>query len=363
MSSKDALQQNASDAGGASDANAAEDLTENVFFGPEWRSDAPSSEDDIESAASHSNSPVGFAQDSAGGPPPSAPYVTDAAQPASADTLATHADDLPAGQKESPASKMTLMEHLFELRVRLVRCCIAVGLAFFVCWSVVNPIFDTLVNPLLAVLPANSTAIYTTLPEGFFTRMFIAFVGSLFLASPVIFYQLWCFIAPGLYDEEKRFIIPIALVSAFFFTAGGSFCYFMVFPYAFSFFVGFSTESIVIMPKISDYLDFVLKLILAFGLIFEMPLFAFFLARMGLVTAAIMRKVRRYAVLTIFIVAAILTPPDVVSQLLMACPMLMLYEVSILVASAFGRGGVKSNAEKDKAEEKQYSRSRRLRPL
>ncbi|MDR0816908.1 MAG: twin-arginine translocase subunit TatC [Desulfovibrio sp.] len=352
MSSEDALQQNVPD--GASDANVAEDFTENVFSGPEWRSEAILSEDDIESAASHSDSPPGFAQDSAGGPP-FAPYVTDAAQLASADTLATRADDLPlpAGQEESPASKMPLMEHLYELRVRLVRCCIAVGLAFFVCWSVVEPIFNTLVNPLLAVLPANSTAIYTTLPEGFFTRMFIAFMCSLFLASPVIFYQMWCFIAPGLYDEEKRFIIPIALVSAFFFIAGGSFCYFVVFPYAFSFFVSFSTESIVVMPKISDYLDFVLKLILAFGLIFEMPLFAFFLARMGLVTAAIMRKVRRYAVLTIFIVAAILTPPDVVSQLLMACPMLMLYEVSILVASAFGRGGVKPDAGKDKAEEKQ----------
>ncbi|MDR3362048.1 MAG: twin-arginine translocase subunit TatC [Desulfovibrio sp.] len=243
-----------------------------------------------------------------------------------------------AAQQESPADKMPLMEHLNELRVRLTRCCIAVGLAFFACWAVVEPIFDALVSPLLAVLPDKSSAMYTTLPEGFFTRMYIAFIVGIFLASPVIFYQIWRFIAPGLYEEEKRFILPIAVVSAVFFLGGGCFCYFIVFPYAFSFFVSFATESIVIMPKISEYLDFVLKLTLAFGLIFEMPLFSFFLARMGVVTAAMMRKTRRYAILVIFIVAAILTPPDVVSQLLMACPMIMLYELSILVAAAFGRG-------------------------
>jgi sec-independent protein translocase protein TatC len=243
-----------------------------------------------------------------------------------------------AAQQESPTDKMPLMEHLNELRVRLTRCCIAVGLAFLACWAVVEPIFDALISPLLAVLPDKSSAMYTTLPEGFFTRMYIAFIVGIFLASPVIFYQIWRFIAPGLYEEEKRFLVPIAVVSAIFFLGGGCFCYFIVFPYAFSFFVSFATESIVIMPKISEYLDFVLKLILAFGLIFEMPLFSFFLARMGVVTAAMMRKGRRYAILLIFIVAAILTPPDVVSQLLMACPMIMLYELSILVAAAFGRG-------------------------
>lgn len=232
---------------------------------------------------------------------------------------------------------MTLMDHLGELRVRLVRCCIAVGLGFLLCWVVVDPLFNALMEPLLAVLPDGSHAQYTTLPEGFFTRMYIAFVAGVFVASPVIFYQVWSFIAPGLYDEEKRFIVPVAVLSAFFFICGGAFCYFVVFPYAFSFFVSFATERIVAMPKVSDYLGFVLKLILAFGLIFEMPLFAFFLSRMGLITATMMRKGRRYAVLAIFIVAAILTPPDVVSQMLMACPMLFLYEISILVAAAFGR--------------------------
>lgn len=167
--------------------------------------------------------------------------------------------------------------------------------------------------------------------------MYIAFVAGVFLASPAIFYQVWAFVAPGLYDEEKRYIVPIALLSALFFIAGGAFCYFIVFPFAFSFFVSFSTPEIVITPKVSDYLSFVLKLLIAFGLIFEMPIFTLFLARMGLLTAAMMRKGRRYAIVGIFILAAILTPPDVVSQLLMACPMLLLYEASIGVAALFGR--------------------------
>lgn len=246
---------------------------------------------------------------------------------------------------DGPDKPMGLMDHLGELRVRIVRCCIAIVLGFFVCWAVVDPIFDALVNPLLAVLPKGSHAIYTTLPEGFFTRMYIALVAGIFASSPVIFYQIWSFISPGLYEEEKKYIIPIAVMSALFFASGGAFCYFVVFPYAFSFFVSFATEEIVAMPKVSDYLSFVLKLILAFGIIFEMPLFAFFLARMGVITAAMMRKARRYAVLGIFVLAAILTPPDVVSQLLMACPMLVLYEISIWVAAAFGRKPQKSEDE------------------
>lgn len=227
---------------------------------------------------------------------------------------------------------MTLMEHLSELRQRLVRSAIASGIGFLICWCVVDFLFNILMNPLLVALPPGSHAQYTTLPEGFFTRMYIAFVAGIFIMSPYIFYQIWAFIAPGLYDEEKKYIIPIAFLSGIFFIAGGLFCYFIVFPYAFSFFVSFATEEIVATPKVSDYLSFVLKLLLAFGLIFEMPLFSLFLSRMRIITAQRMRKIRRYAVLIIFIVAAILTPPDVISQLLMAGPMLILYEISILVA-------------------------------
>lgn len=345
------------------------DFESSTFSGPEWQPDAPATganahtgdadAPSLDVAAqlaaelAHTAEPNAAAADGMNGAPPlppSPPTDTPAGSPAGPPAPRTDGSPAPAEDEEgeeAAGKPMSLMDHLGELRVRLVRCCIAVGLGFLACWAVVDPIFNALVDPLLAVLPKGSHAIYTTLPEGFFTRMYIAFVAGVFVSSPVIFYQVWSFIAPGLYEEEKRYIIPVAVLSALFFMAGGAFCYFVVFPYAFSFFVSFATESIVAMPKVSDYLGFVLKLILAFGLIFEMPLFAFFLARMGLITATMMRKARRYAILAIFVVAAILTPPDVVSQLLMACPMLVLYELSILVAATFGRKKAKPESEEN----------------
>ena len=287
--------------------------------------------------------------------PPAGAVQSPAAEP---ENLPIQSESTPPATPEDEAEKeeaddrpMGLMDHLSELRGRLVRCCLAVMVGFIACWAVVDPIFDALVAPLLSVLPDGSHAIYTTLPEGFFTRMHIAFVAGVFVSSPAIFYQVWAFIAPGLYEEEKRSIIPVAVMSAFFFVSGGAFCYFIVFPNAFAFFMSYATDSIVAMPKISDYLSFVLKLILAFGLVFEMPLFAFFLARMGIITAELMRRVRRYAILAIFIVAAILSPPDVVSQLLMAAPMLVLYEVSIFVAAGFGKKPAKEEDESDEKPE------------
>lgn len=246
----------------------------------------------------------------------------------------------PADEEETPdpsEKSMSLLDHLNEMRWRLVRCLIAAAVGFCVCWAFVEPIFAVLVKPLLAVLPDGGNAMYSTMPEAFFIRMFVACIAGVFLASPVIFYQIWAFISPGLYEEEKLFIVPVAIISAVFFVGGALFCYYIVFPFAFQFFMSYNTEQIRVMPRISDYVDFVLKLLIAFGLIFEMPLFAFFLSRMGVLTAAMMRRARRYAILGIFIVAAILTPPDVLSQLLMAVPMLVLYEISVIVAAVFGK--------------------------
>lgn len=246
----------------------------------------------------------------------------------------------PAAEEETPdpsEKPMSLLDHLNEMRWRLVRCLIAAAVGFCVCWAFVEPIFAVLVKPLLAVLPDGGNAMYSTMPEAFFIRMFVACIAGVFLASPVIFYQIWAFISPGLYEEEKLFIVPVAIISAVFFVGGALFCYYIVFPFAFQFFMSYNTEQIRVMPRISDYVDFVLKLLIAFGLIFEMPLFAFFLSRMGVLTAAMMRQARRYAILGIFIVAAILTPPDVLSQLLMAVPMLVLYEISVIVAAVFGK--------------------------
>ena len=227
--------------------------------------------------------------------------------------------DPPSGEEEEPEEErpMTLLEHLGELRKRLVRGFLAILIGFFACYGFAQQLFYYLSLPLLKVMPAD---------------MKVAFVAGVFVACPFLFYQIWAFIAPGLYEEEKKYIIPLALSSALFFILGGVFCYFGVFPFAFEFFMSYSTDNIVAMLSIDEYLSFALKMVLAFGLIFEMPLFSFFLARMGLITAQKMREVRKYAILAIFVVAAILTPPDVFSQTLLAIPMYCLFEVGVFFA-------------------------------
>lgn len=303
---------------------------------------------DVQAAQAEGTSPeertdtdaaAGTASDAAG--EASAPLSENAAVPATGgDGGDQPPAQPPADEEETPdpsEKPMSLLDHLNEMRWRLVRCLIAAAVGFCVCWAFVEPIFAVLVKPLLAVLPDGGNAMYSTMPEAFFIRMFVACIAGVFLASPVIFYQIWAFISPGLYEEEKLFIVPVAIISAVFFVGGALFCYNIVFPFAFQFFMSYNTEQIRVMPRISDYVDFVLKLLIAFGLIFEMPLFAFFLSRMGVLTAAMMRQARRYAILGIFIVAAILTPPDVLSQLLMAVPMLVLYEISVVVAAVFGK--------------------------
>lgn len=302
------------------------------------------SETPREQAASDPNSPVQTLPDQAlaepwpgaAGNPPAPPVPPQAGG----------GDDEQDGDAPKPEKSMTLLDHLGELRSRLVRGFVAVLIAFFGCYSFAKELFHALSQPLLAVMPADAKFIYTGVAEGFFVDLKVGFVAALFAASPYLFYQIWAFVAPGLYEEEKRYAIPLALCSAVFFIGGAAFCYLVVFPFAFTFFLSYSTESIVAMLSISEYLSFALKMLIAFGLIFEMPLFAFFLSRMGLITAQKMRRARKYSVLGVFVVAAILTPPDVFSQILMALPMLLLYEISILVAAAAGRKKEKSHEPK-----------------
>ena len=228
---------------------------------------------------------------------------------------------------------MTLMGHLNELRRRLFRMVIIVILGFVAFYGVSEYLYAYLSAPLQEQLPAGSKLIYTSPAGAFFTYMKVALVASLFGTSPITFYQIWAFIAPGLYKEEKRAVLPLAFFSSIFFIAGAAFCFFLVFPIAFKFFMGFATDTIVPMISVEEYLGFALKLLIAFGVVFEMPLFAYFLSRFGILSPDFMRRQRRYAILFIFIIAAILTPPDVFSQCLMAMPMLLLYEVSIYVSA------------------------------
>jgi sec-independent protein translocase protein TatC len=232
---------------------------------------------------------------------------------------------------------MSFFDHLRELRTRMVRSLLALAVGFFGCYAWSKELFDILIQPLVKVFPPGGALIYTALPEAFMTYMKVSIVAGFLAVSPYIFYQVWCFIAPGLYKEEKIWLIPIAFFSAFFFVAGAMFGYYVVFPYAFQFFMEYASETIKPMPSLAEYFSFSLKLLFAFGVIFELPLFIFFLARIGLVTPKSLRKFRRYAILLAFIVGAVLTPPDVISQCLMALPLLILYELSILVAVVFGK--------------------------
>ncbi len=234
--------------------------------------------------------------------------------------------------------KIPFTAHLEELRRRLIRCVYAVGILFLACYGFKEKIFEFIAIPLVASLPdKNSWMVFTGVAEAFFTYMKLAFIAAIFIASPYIFYQFWSFVSPGLYAKEKKLVVPIAVTSSLLFVTGAAFGYFVVFPFGFTYFMSFTTETIRPMLSLREYLDFVTAMLLAFGLVFELPLVVFFLAKAGIVTAGMLTKNRRYSIVGIFIVAAILTPPDVVSQSLMAIPLLILYEISVVVARMVGR--------------------------
>lgn len=235
------------------------------------------------------------------------------------------------------ADRQPFTEHLEELRKRLITCFIAVGIGFVASYAFKEDLFYILVAPLKQAMKEGDTLIYTHLPEAFFTFLKTALIAGIMLASPVIIYQFWMFMAPGLYANEKRLLVPILLLSTLFFTGGALFGYFVVFPFGFKFFLSFATDTIRPMPSMKEYLGFAAKLLLAFGIVFELPLVITFLARLGIVSVAFLRKYRKYAILLFFCCAAILTPPDVVTQIMMALPLIVLYEVSIIGARIFGR--------------------------
>jgi sec-independent protein translocase protein TatC len=234
---------------------------------------------------------------------------------------------------------MPLTEHLEELRWRLIRAILAITAGATACYWVSDELFAILIHPLTANTDTSVEIIGTGVAEAFFTKLKVAVIGGVFLASPVIFYQLWRFIAPGLYESEKRYVVPFVLFATIFFVAGAGFCYEMVFPVSYAFFLE-QYKTIGIQPsiRISEYLSFTSRMLLAFGATFELPVITFFLARIGVVTHRTMISYLRYAILAIFIIAAVLTPgPDIASQFLLAAPLLVLYVLSIAVAYLFAR--------------------------
>ena len=229
-----------------------------------------------------------------------------------------------------------------------------IGVAFALSYAYIKEIVEILMRPLVKTLPPGSSLVFTAVPEAFFTYFKAALLAGVFFSSPFILYQLWAFVSPGLYQREKRYVFPYIFVSSFFFVLGAAFCYFIVFPTVFRFFLSFATDTIRPMPSIREYLTFTIKLLLAFGLLFQWPALVLFLARMGVVTYPFLSRNRKYAILLIFVAAAVLTPPDLVSQLLLAGPLIVMYEGSIWMAKIFGRkekGGEREEGKEESSSE------------
>ncbi|MBY4597943.1 twin-arginine translocase subunit TatC [bacterium BD-1] len=237
-----------------------------------------------------------------------------------------------AGQPEE-----TLMGHLLELRSRLLKGVVAVLAVFAALMPFANRLYAELAAPLLSKLPAGGQLVAIEVASPFFTPVKLAFFAALVLAAPVLIYQAWAFVAPGLYQNEKRLAKPLLVAAVLLFYAGCAFAYFLVLPMVFGFLTAITPEGVAMMTDISRYLDFVLVIFLAFGLSFELPVAVVVLVVLGVVTPAQLREARGYVVVGVFILAAIITPPDVVSQLMLAIPMCLLYELGIVAGAVLKR--------------------------
>jgi sec-independent protein translocase protein TatC len=240
---------------------------------------------------------------------------------------------------EQAAGEETFISHLVELRDRLVKASIGIALVCgaLLLWPGPARIYDFLAAPMLAALPAGSKMIATGVVAPFLVPMKVTLLIAFILALPWVFYQIWAFVAPGLYAHEKRLVLPLVISSSILFMLGVAFCYFFVFGRVFHFIGAFAPSSIAVTPDIENYLDFVMSMCLAFGATFEVPVVVVILVRMGLVSVDKLKSVRPYVIVGAFVVAAIVTPPDVVSQLALALPMCLLYELGLLVAPIFVR--------------------------
>ena len=245
--------------------------------------------------------------------------------------------------------RMPLTSHLEELRRKLMISGASWLVAFLACYAYSEPLFDLIADPVRQALPEGTSLVFITATEPFFTYLKIAALAGLLVSLPVIFWQLWSFVAPGLYHHEKRYVIPFVLASTFCFAVGAYFGFNFVFPMAFKVLIEFGTGSgdLNAMLSMGAYLSLSSKLLLAFGLVFELPVVIFFLARMGVVDYKMLARNRKFALLAAFLIGAMLTPPDVFSQTALALPFIVLYEIGIIVARLFG----KRREEEDETEE------------
>jgi sec-independent protein translocase protein TatC len=240
-------------------------------------------------------------------------------------------------EDELAGTEQPFVSHLVELRDRLIKATIAIGIVAAVLAFYPGPgaLYDILAAPLVAHLPKGATLIATSVISPFMVPLKIMLMAAFLIALPVVLWQVWAFVAPGLYSHEKKLVLPLVVSSTVLFFAGVAFCYFFVFGQVFAFIQSFAPKSITAAPDIEAYLSFVLTMFLAFGFAFEVPIAVIVLARMGVVSIEKLREFRGYFIVMAFIIAAVITPPDVVSQLALAIPMVLLYEVGIWAAQLF----------------------------
>jgi sec-independent protein translocase protein TatC len=231
--------------------------------------------------------------------------------------------------------KALLATYLREIRKRLILSFIAVGVGFVICYGFSDSIFDILAAPLIKTMPAENTLIFRSVAEAFFTYMKVGFVAGLMLASPFVLYQIWGFVSRRLDQDKKRYVLPFVLAGSFFFALGILFGYFVALPFGCKFLLKYATKSIRPFMDMNAYLSFSVRFLLVFGLVFEFPVLLLVLARIGAINAKMLAQKRRYAILLIFIFALVIAPPDFISQVLMALPLMGLYEVSILLCKIF----------------------------
>lgn len=231
----------------------------------------------------------------------------------------------------------TFISHLIEMRDRLLRAVIAVVVIFICLFPWAQDLYALLAKPMLASLPQGGQMIATEVTTPFFVPIKVTMMTAFLLAMPWVFYQAWAFVAPGLYQHEKRLGVPLVIASVILFLLGMAFAYFLVFPVVFGFIVGVAPEGVAVMTDIGKYLDFVMTLFMAFGITFEVPVAVVLLVKMGMVSVAKLREIRPYVIVGAFVIGAIFTPPDVISQFMLAVPMWLLYELGILVAAMITR--------------------------
>ena len=260
----------------------------------------------------------------------------------------------PDKKDELEGTEAPFVSHLIELRDRLVRALIAVVVAFaaLALWPGPAGLYDLLAAPLVAHLPKGATLIATNVISPILVPLKITLAAAFMLALPVVLYQVWAFVAPGLYSHEKKLVLPLVVSSTILFVAGVAFCYFLVIPGMSQFIQAFAPASITAAPDIEQYFGFVLTLFLVFGIAFEVPIAVIVLARIGVVTIEQLRKFRGYFIVGAFIVAAVVTPPDVISQLALAIPMCVLYEIGIIAAQLLIKHTKAPDAEGDTATDK-----------